>query len=116
MFILPRLLSPRSSLLSMRSSSRGRVKLSRWSRSPPWTARRDAAVEGRHNEPAQRHGRRSGVTQPGVVRHRHDRQHGDDGEGKVGEEILRSSTFNLVQRCSTCKELCYYHVQPTVER
>jgi hypothetical protein len=43
---------------------------------------RHAAVEGRHDEPAQRHGRRPAVAQPGVVGRRHARQHGDDGEGE----------------------------------
>ena len=49
---------------------------------------RDAAVERRDDEPAQRHGRRAAVAQAGVVRRGDARQHGDDGEGEgeVGEE------------------------------
>ena len=52
---------------------------------------RHAAVEERHDEPAQRHGRRPAVAQPGVVRRRHARQHGDDGEGEgeVGDDARK---------------------------
>ena len=43
---------------------------------------RDAAVERRDDEPAQRHGGRPAVAQAGVVRRGDARQHGDDGEGE----------------------------------
>ena len=54
---------------------------------------RDAAVERRDDEPAQRHGRRAAVAQAGVVRRGDARQHGDDGEGEgeVGEEATTCS-------------------------
>ena len=52
---------------------------------------RHATVEERHDEPAQRHGRRPAVAQPGVVGRRHARQHGDhgEGEGEVGEDATQ---------------------------
>jgi len=53
---------------------------------------RDAAVEERHDEPAQRHGRRPAVAQAGVVGRRHAGQHGDhgEGEGEVREDATQA--------------------------
>ena len=55
---------------------------------------RDAAVERRDDEPAQRHGRRAAVAQAGVVRRGDARQHGDDGEGEgeVGNNTGKTHT------------------------